>query len=853
MRIVIDLQGAQTESRFRGIGRYTQSLAMAMVRNRGQHEILIALSGLFPETIEPIRAAFDELLPQENIRIWYAPGPIRACHSGNTWRTEVAESLREAFLLSLKPDVVLLSSLFEGYVDDAVTSIGRYTAELLTVTMLYDLIPLIHANTYLKPNVSYQRFYHSKLQYLKKADAWLTISESSTQEACEHLQINRDRVTDISAACDPVFKPLEMSAQEIAALKQKLGINRPFLLYSGGADVRKNLPRLIQVFAKLNVALCGQYQLVMAGKIGETYVQNFTALAKSCGLARGDLIFTGSVSDQQLCQLYNIGHAYAFPSLHEGFGLPVLEAMSCQLPVVAANTSSLPEVVGIPQALFDPMDERDMYDKLMRVLTDQPFREMLIAHGSEQAQKYSWDHSAKKALAALELRLSQNRSGLRNAPDTNISRLVEAVSLINGDFSDLDLRNCAAAIALNHPLPRPKILFVDISELVQRDAATGVQRVTKSILCQLIDNPPEGYSVEPVYATTDKPGYHSARQFLAKLFNKPQNQDDEPIDPAMGDIFLGLDLQHHTTRLHAHYLKALRARGISVYFVIYDLLPIQFPQYWPSLHPIHAEWLQVIAQFDGAICISRAVAKELSEWLASNAPPRLRPYRIGWFHLGADIDNSMPSSGMPDHARDVLTQLAEQPTFLIVGTIEPRKGQAQTLAAFEQLWAKGHKLNLVLVGKQGWLVDSLVNQLRQHPESGRQLFWLEGISDEYLEKVYAASTCLIAPSEGEGFGLPLIEAAQLGLPILARDIPVFREVAGDCAVYFSGDAPDALALAVENWLRRQSAGQIPKVSDMPWLTWAESAEQLKKVIHEANWWLEWPEKQTPQTSANREP
>src|SRR5262245_14813847 len=121
MRIVIDMQGAQTESRFRGIGRYTMSFSQAVARNRGRHEIILALNGLFPGAVEPIRAAFDGLLPQENIRVWHAPGPVRESQPGNESRREAAEQIREAFLASLAPDVIHISSLFEGYCDDAVT------------------------------------------------------------------------------------------------------------------------------------------------------------------------------------------------------------------------------------------------------------------------------------------------------------------------------------------------------------------------------------------------------------------------------------------------------------------------------------------------------------------------------------------------------------------------------------------------------------------------------------------------------------------------------------------------------------------------------------------------------------
>jgi glycosyltransferase involved in cell wall biosynthesis len=166
----------------------------------------------------------------------------------------------------------------------------------------------------------------------------------------------------------------------------------------------------------------------------------------------------------------------------------------------------------------------------------------------------------------------------------------------------------------------------------------------------------------------------------------------------------------------------------------------------------------------------------------------------------------------------------------MVGTVEPRKGHAQALAAFELLWAQGSEANLVIVGKQGWLVDELVAKLRQHPELNQHLFWLEGISDEYLEAVYAASTCLIAPSEGEGFGLPLIEAALHKKPMIARDLPVFGEVAGEHAFYFSGLAPKDLVDAIIAWLALSQKNLHPKSEGIPYLSWQESALQLKEQL-----------------------
>jgi O-antigen biosynthesis alpha-1,2-mannosyltransferase len=129
MRIVLDMQGAQSESRTRGIGRYTLSFAEALLRNCGQHEIVLALSGLFADTIEPARAAFEGLLPRDNIRVWCAPGPVRDIEPANGGRRRAAELIREAFLASLAPDIVHVTSLFEGFCDDAVTSIGSLVRE----------------------------------------------------------------------------------------------------------------------------------------------------------------------------------------------------------------------------------------------------------------------------------------------------------------------------------------------------------------------------------------------------------------------------------------------------------------------------------------------------------------------------------------------------------------------------------------------------------------------------------------------------------------------------------------------------------------------------------------------------
>jgi glycosyltransferase involved in cell wall biosynthesis len=127
------------------------------------------------------------------------------------------------------------------------------------------------------------------------------------------------------------------------------------------------------------------------------------------------------------------------------------------------------------------------------------------------------------------------------------------------------------------------------------------------------------------------------------------------------------------------------------------------------------------------------------------------------------------------------------------------------------------------------MVDALAARIQRHAERGKRLIWIEQASDEYLDQLYTRASCLIAASEGEGFGLPLIEAAKHSLPILATDLPVFREVAGEHALFFKGDAV-SLAAAVAAWLELFRQQLHPRSDAMPHLTWRQSAAQFTEAL-----------------------
>jgi glycosyltransferase involved in cell wall biosynthesis len=401
------------------------------------------------------------------------------------------------------------------------------------------------------------------------------------------------------------------------------------------------------------------------------------------------------------------------------------------------------------------------------------------------------------------------------------------------------LRGLAAAIAFNRAPAAPRQLLVDVSALVQTDLKTGIQRVVRSVLLAMIADPPPGFRIEPVFSVGNGQPYHYARSYGMGLVGQSGLAlEDAPAELRPGDIFLGLDLLISATAQNKDLLLDMRDRGVQVVFCIYDLLPLLRPEVFPFGTDQHfGTFLRTVHEVaDGVLCISRAVADELTDWIGAQGLKRPAPLAVGWFHLGADIEASAPSTGLPPDAAQVLTALEQRPSFLMVGTVEPRKGHTQALPAFELLWERGVDVNLVIVGKEGWMVEKLAERMKAHPEQSRRLFWLAGVSDEMLLKLYQGASALLAPSEGEGFGLPLIEAAQHGIPIIARSLPVFREVAGEHAYYFDGLAPADLAAAVTAWLPLWRAGQAPSSGALPWLTWKQSARQLVNAVIEGAWY-----------------
>uniref|UniRef100_UPI00374CCA17 glycosyltransferase n=1 Tax=Undibacterium sp. TaxID=1914977 RepID=UPI00374CCA17 len=184
-------------------------------------------------------------------------------------------------------------------------------------------------------------------------------------------------------------------------------------MYTGGIDLRKNIEALIRSYASLPPVLRQQHQLAIVCSVQPTDRERLEKLARQSGLAKDDVILTGFVPDEDLPVLYNACELFVFPSWHEGFGLPALEAMACGAPVIAANTSSLPEVIGREDALFDPHSETAIAAKMHQALTDRSWSDDLRLHGLRQAKMFSWNASAKRAIAAFEQQFERRQHELK--------------------------------------------------------------------------------------------------------------------------------------------------------------------------------------------------------------------------------------------------------------------------------------------------------------------------------------------------------------------------------------------------------------------------------------------------------
>lgn len=263
-----------------------------------------------------------------------------------------------------------------------------------TVLTVYDL-----AHLYLPECYTYMtRLYLNSLlsRSIKQADSIIAISESSKRDIMEHFKIAPEKIKVVYAGIDEIFRPID-DMEELERIKKVYRIKGDFILTVSLISPRKNLIRLIEAFKALRDQKKIDSQLVIVGRKAWLYEDVFREVASS-GLEE-DVIFCGHIPREHLLCLYNAATLFAYPSLYEGFGLPILEAMACATPVMASNVSSMPEVCGEAALLVDPYDIEELASAIADIVSKPHLRQTLIKRGLEQVSKFSWKKTAEETLA----------------------------------------------------------------------------------------------------------------------------------------------------------------------------------------------------------------------------------------------------------------------------------------------------------------------------------------------------------------------------------------------------------------------------------------------------------------------
>ena len=409
MRIGFEMLAVQSPHHgHRGIGRYTQHLVSALLAREDGHESILYAHAELPDHRLPTG-------PRAQVRR-VRPDPER----GETTVTQRLDRLARTNPDGL--DVLLITSPFEHWADYVPPARPFHGLKLAAI--VYDMIPFLFAR-----QEGYDPLlmrYYRVLDELRRYDGLLAISESTRLDSIKLLGLPEDRVVNIGGASDGgYFVPdaSEPMPEPSRRILNDLGITGPFVLNVGGLDERKNSWRLLDAFARLPERLRREVQFVLTFFITPSCREEVVAYARRIGI--GDrLVLTGEVSDEALRVLYQRCAAFALPSLYEGFGLPLLEAMHCGAAVIAGNNSSQIEVVGEAGLLANAGDTSDIAAKLAQVLDQPALASALKARAVTQAGRFSWERTAERASEVLDGLASPPRSrrGPRRQPRPDLGR-----------------------------------------------------------------------------------------------------------------------------------------------------------------------------------------------------------------------------------------------------------------------------------------------------------------------------------------------------------------------------------------------------------------------------------------------
>ncbi|HEV2574484.1 MAG TPA: glycosyltransferase [Beijerinckiaceae bacterium] len=746
MRLVIDLTGLQSGSRFRGIGRYARGLAAGLLRTAGKHEVWLAISENPPETVEAIRADFGDLTSPHRIVTYRTLDGGPYPRSSVYWR-RARELTREHFFAGLQADAILFSSLFEGFEGDVITSGGSLCGESLRAVIAHDLIPLRNPAKYLDaPEV--RGWYYDKLAAFCDCDLFLTNSDSTRLEIIEDAKIDPSRAVSVMAGGDEFAVRATDLKDDGNELETRLGITKPFFVYAASFEQRKNFEGLIAAFGRFASQIGGQHQLVLVTSNEPAVTAMISSLASEAGLGGFDVIVTGQISDTDLTQLYRRCVAMVYPSLHEGFGLPILEAMHLDAAVIGSNVTSIPEIIGLEEAMFDPTSTEEIAAKMVQVVRDDQFRQRLKENAVQRRALFTWDRAALSTWRALEDALASQ--GFQDKPKLNraaryqaLIKALKASAKAHGQPTPDELRQIANVVAFNQQAIEalPVLRFRD-EKRVWRIEGPFDSNYSLSLVNRETARALKAKGEEVFLHSSDGPGdYPPNKSFLVQ--NHPDMlalwQDRTEIDTR--DRLVVASRNIYPPRVDD-------ADGTYNILHSYAWEESRFPSQWVDQFNLH---------LDGIACVSSHVSKLLQD-------------------SGVAVPLSVVGNGVDHWERVPAARLQNLPgksfRFLHVSSCFPRKGADVLLAAYGQAFRRSDDVTLIIKtfkNPHNDIEARLAAARAQDPEFPDVALIFEDLPDSDLKALYQHCQVLVAPSRAEGYGLPIAEAMLSGLPVIVTN------------------------------------------------------------------------------------
>jgi glycosyltransferase involved in cell wall biosynthesis len=366
--------------------------------------------------------------------------------------------------------------------------------------------------------------------------------------------------------------------------------------------------------------------------------------------------------------------------------------------------------------------------------------------------------------------------------------------------------------------PEHRTIYIDITSLTQRDAGGGIQRTQKKFLeyASCISEVP----IVPIASDGDN-FYRVIVNSTDSKFEKSFNRSDDLVSPKRNDVFFSLDLNYLSLISNLSFYLKLSKQGTDIWFLIYDLLPIDHPNYFSEgIAELHESWLNNALKFANVICISKTVQDNLISYIHKREIDRNNLLNLQ-VYLGANL------FGIQKYSLPKRTT-SNRKKFIAVGTLEPRKGYDEILDVCERLWARGEIFEMHFIGKLGWKSESLKNRVTPQNGLNPYLLWHSDATDQDLDFHYATCDALIAASFDEGFGLPIVEALQRNKVIFARKINIFEEIIGKNDLLFESEKD--LELKMFEYLHNPMLEKYSLMPEFKLRSWEESTKEIIDIL-----------------------